>query len=63
MVVAVRVRVDCRSHAGRGRAAVFGDARADSADRGEGAAEAEASVEEQEVKELSGSVNDGLSLM
>ena len=41
---AVWHRDEHRSHAGRGRPAVLGDARADSADRGEGAAEAEASV-------------------
>ena len=41
---ALRHRHEHRSHARRGRPAVLGDARADPADRGEGAAEAEASV-------------------
>ena len=40
---ALRHRDEHRSHAGGGRAAVLGDPRADPADRGEGAAEAEAS--------------------
>ena len=41
---ALRHRHEHRPHAGRGRPAVLGDARAHPPDRGQGAAEAEASV-------------------
>ena len=51
---ALRHRHEHRPHAGRGRAAVLGDQRAYSPDRGEGAAEAEASVEVKEAAELPG---------
>ena len=51
---ALRHRHEHRPHAGRGRPAVLGDARAHSPDRGEGAAQAEASEQEQEAAELPG---------
>ena len=47
-------RDEYRSHAGRGRAAVLGDPRAHPADRGQGAAEVEASEPEPEAAELLG---------
>ena len=51
---AVRHRDEYRPHAGRGRPAVLGDPRAHPADRGEGAAEAEASVAVAEAAKLPG---------
>ena len=51
---ALRHRHEHRPHAGRGRPAVLGDARAHPPDRGEGAAEAEAPEQEQEAAELFG---------
>ena len=51
---ALRHRHEHRPHAGRGRPAVLGDPRAHPPDRGEGAAEAEAPVAEQEAAELLG---------
>ncbi len=51
---ALRHRHEHRPHAGRSRPAVLGDPRAHPADRGQGAAEAEASVAEPEAAELFG---------
>ncbi len=49
---ALRHRHEHRPHAGRGRPAVLGDARAHPADRGQGAAQAEAPVAEPQAPEL-----------
>ena len=51
---ALRHRHEHRPHAGRSRPAVLGDPRAHPPDRGEGAAQAEASVEVAEAAELPG---------
>ena len=51
---ALRHRHEHRPHAGRGRPAVLGDARAHPPDRGEGAAQAEASEPVAEAAELFG---------
>ena len=51
---ALRHRHEHRPHAGRGRPAVLGDARAHPPDRGEGAAQAEAPVAVEEAAELPG---------
>src|SRR5258708_2846829 len=51
---ALRHRHEHRPHAGGGRPAVLGDARTHPPDRGQGAAQAEASVAEQEAEELFG---------
>ncbi len=51
---ALRHRHEHRPHAGRGRPAVLGDARAHPPDRGEGAAQAEASEPVAEAAELPG---------
>ena len=51
---ALRHRHEHRPHAGRGRPAVLGDARAHPPDRGQGAAQAEASEPEPEAAELPG---------
>ena len=51
---ALRHRHEHRPHAGRSRPAILGDARTHPSDRGEGAAQAEASVSVQKTAELSG---------
>ena len=51
---ALRHRHEHRPHAGRGRPAVLGDPRAHPPDRGQGAAEAEASEPVAEAEEFSG---------
>jgi hypothetical protein len=51
---ALRHRHEHRPHAGRSRPAVLGDARAHPPDRGQGAAQAEASVQVKEAAELLG---------
>ena len=54
---ALRHRHEHRPHAGRSRPAVLGDPRAHPPDRGEGAAEAEASVAVKEAAELFGQLS------
>ena len=56
---ALRYRHEHRPHAGGSRPAVLGDARAHSPDRGEGAAEIEASQPQSEAEELFGQLTNG----
>ena len=55
---ALRHRHEHRPHAGRSRPAVLGDPRAHPPDRGQGAAQAEASVEVEEAAELLGQLRE-----
>ena len=59
---ALRHRHEHRPYAGRSRPAVLGDPRAHPPDRGQGAAEAEASVAVAEAAELPGQLNSTVTL-